>query len=133
MKKKIYKTVLSALAFASIVGEAKILPETLFIVQTQLYPWREQARGYLMRYPNQPLLVEPDLPYDKGEEGIDHWIAGWGSFPKIVEMEPTDVEMGVHAASVVVADFGTQYAGLNGQVEVPVIMLTGEENEPINC
>lgn len=56
--------------------------------------------------------------------------AGWGSFPKIVEMEPTDVEMGVHAASVVVADFGTQYAGLNGQVEVPVIML-GESVEPI--
>ena len=89
MKKKIYKTVLSALAFASIVGEAKILPETLFIVQTQLYPWREQARGYLMRYPNQPLLVEPDLPYDKGEEGIDHWIAGWGSFPSQADYNRT--------------------------------------------
>ena len=79
--KQIHKTVLSVLAFTSIAAGAKMLPETMFIVQTQLYPWHEQARGYLMRYPNQPLLVEPDLPYDKGEEGIDHWIAGWGSFP----------------------------------------------------
>ena len=78
--KKIHKAIiLSTLAFAA-AGEAKVLPETLFIVQTQLYPWHEQARGYLMRYPNQPLLVEPDLPYDKGEEGIEHWINGWGSF-----------------------------------------------------
>jgi len=80
---------LAALAFAGWAGEAKVLPETLFIVQTQLYPWREQARGYLMRYPNQPLLVEPDLPYDKGEEGIDHWIDGWGSFPSQADYDRT--------------------------------------------
>ena len=80
---------LAAFAFAVVTGEAKILPETLFIVQTQLYPSREQARGYLMRYPNQPLLVEPDLPYDKGEEGIEHWIAGWGSFPSQADYNRT--------------------------------------------
>ena len=74
---------------APFLASAKILPETLFIVQTQLYPWHEQARGYLMRYPNQPLLVEPDLPYDKGEEGIDHWIAGWGSFPSQADYNRT--------------------------------------------
>ena len=66
MKRTICCAKLAALALVA-ACEAKVLPETLFIVQTQLYPWREQARGYLMRYPNQPLLVEPDLPYDKGE------------------------------------------------------------------
>ena len=65
MKKEMARAAFAALAFVSAV-DAKILPEALFIVQSQLYPWREQARGYLMRYPNQPLLVEPDLPYDKG-------------------------------------------------------------------
>ena len=74
---------------APLAVAAKVLPETLFIVQAQLYPWHEQARGYLMRYPNQPLLVEPDLPYDKGEEGIDHWIAGWGSFPSQADYDRT--------------------------------------------
>ena len=81
---------IASIAFlAPFLASAKILPETLFIVQTQLYPWHEQARGYLMRYPNQPLLVEPDLPYDKGEEGIDHWIAGWGSFPSQADYNRT--------------------------------------------
>lgn len=88
MKRTICCAKLAALALVA-ACEAKVLPETLFIVQTQLYPWREQARGYLMRYPNQPLLVEPDLPYDKGEEGVDHWIAGWGSFPSQADYDRT--------------------------------------------
>ena len=79
----------AALAIGTAPCAAKVLPETLFIVQSQLYPWREQARGYLMRYPNQPLLVEPDLPYDEGEEGVDHWIAGWGSFPSQADYDRT--------------------------------------------
>ena len=57
--------------------------------------------------------------------------SGWGSFPKIVEMEPTGEEMNRHAASVVVKDFGTQYAGMNNEVEVPVY-LVGESIDPIN-
>ena len=90
MMKRIHKAmILLALVFAAAAGEAKVLPETLFIVQTQLYPWHEQARGYLMRYSNQPLLVEPDLPYDKGAEGVDHWIAGWGSFPSQADYDRT--------------------------------------------
>ena len=88
MKKEMVRAAFAALAFVSAV-DAKILPETLFIVQSQLYPWREQARGYLMRYPNQPLLVEPDLPYDKGEEGGDHWIKGWGGFPSQADYDRT--------------------------------------------
>lgn len=51
--------------------------------------------------------------------------AGWGSFPKIIEMDPTDEEIGQHSASVAVADFGTQYAGLNNQTEVPVYLVGG--------
>lgn len=51
--------------------------------------------------------------------------AGWGSFPKIIEMDPTDEDLGQHAATVAVADFGTHYAGLNTQVDVPVYMVGG--------
>ena len=87
--KRVLPIVAAALSLAPADLAAKVLPETLFIVQTQLYPWHEQARGYLMRYPNQPLLVEPDLPYDKGEEGIGHWIAGWGSFPSQADYNRT--------------------------------------------
>ena len=56
--------------------------------------------------------------------------SGWGLFPNIVEMEPTDDDYALHAASVVDDDFGTQYAGINGQVEVPV-KLVGGSIEPI--
>ena len=56
--------------------------------------------------------------------------SGWGSFPKILEMEPTGDELNQHAASVAVKDFGTQYAGMNNEVEVPVY-LVGESIEPI--
>ena len=41
----------------------RVLPRT--VVATQIAhaaPWREPARGYLGRYPNQPLFVDPDLP-----------------------------------------------------------------------
>ena len=51
--------------------------------------------------------------------------AGWGSFPKIVEMEPTDDELGQHAASIAEVDFGKQYAGLNNQVNVPIYVVGG--------
>ncbi len=51
--------------------------------------------------------------------------SGWGSFPKIIEMDPTDDELGQYAASVAVSDFGTHYAGLNTLVDVPVYMVGG--------
>ena len=56
--------------------------------------------------------------------------SGWGLFPNMIEMEPTDEDYSLHAASVVDNDFGTQYAGINGQVEVPVT-LVGGSIEPI--
>ena len=59
---------------------ATVCAEPIIVVQTQLYPTREQARGYLGRYPTQPLLVEPDLPADPNPDGIDP-VGGWGKFP----------------------------------------------------
>ena len=56
--------------------------------------------------------------------------SGWGVFPAIVEMKPTGEELNQHAVSVVETDFGTQYAGLNSQAEVPVYVV-GESIEPI--
>lgn len=56
--------------------------------------------------------------------------AGWGSFPKIVEMGPTGDELNQHAVSVVDPVFGKYYAGMGGLVEVPVTMV-GESIDPI--
>ena len=58
--------------------------------------------------------------------------SGWGSFPKIVEMEPTGEEMNQHSVSVVEADFGKYYAGLNNQVDVPVTVIGGSI-EPVTA
>lgn len=69
----------SPAAFAECGLHKRVLDEPIVGVQTQLYPWREQARGYLGRYPNQPLLVNPDLPEDKNRDGIGEF-PGWGSF-----------------------------------------------------
>jgi len=70
---------LALLSVAALIGESKVLPETLMLVQTQFYPWREQARGYLGRYPDQPLLIDPDLPQDANQEGID-FFGGWSRY-----------------------------------------------------
>lgn len=75
----------AALALAGLLAVAS---EPVIIVQTQFYPWREQARGYLGRYLNQPLLVDPDLPEDPNREGIDP-IKGWGSFPSQADFDLT--------------------------------------------
>ena len=67
------------MAVSALGLQARVLPETIVCTQAQLYPWREQARGYLGRYPNQPLLVDPDLPEDADRDGISEF-PGWGSF-----------------------------------------------------
>ena len=43
---------------------ARVLPETLLLPQCEFYPLREQDRGFLHRYVDQPLFVDPDLPED---------------------------------------------------------------------
>ena len=45
-------------------ASARVLPETLVLPQCEFYPLREQDRGYLCRYADQPLFVDPDLPED---------------------------------------------------------------------
>lgn len=75
-----YLTILVGVILAAGTVSAGVLPEPVIVAQAQLYPTREQARGYLGRYPTQPLLVEPDLPVDPNPDGIDP-IGGWGKFP----------------------------------------------------
>ena len=71
--KRAVLSMMTAVAFAAAA-------EPIIVTQAQLYPTREQARGYLGRYPTQPLLVEPDLPADPNTDGVDP-IGGWGKFP----------------------------------------------------
>ena len=52
-----------AAALAS-MAVARVLPETLVLAQCEFYPLREQDRGYLHRYVDQPLFVDPNLPED---------------------------------------------------------------------
>ncbi|MCQ2391062.1 MAG: hypothetical protein MJ240_06545 [Kiritimatiellae bacterium] len=54
-------TLTFALAFPS---AARGLPEALVLPRGEWYPLREQDRGYLCRYADQPLFVDPDLPED---------------------------------------------------------------------
>ena len=55
------------------------LEKPLVVTQTQFYPLREQPRGYLGRYVNQPLMIDPDLPEDTNRFGIGAY-PGWGNF-----------------------------------------------------
>ena len=61
-------------AALALAGLSAVASEPVIVAQTQLYPTREQARGYLGRYSTQPLLADPN------PDGIDP-IGGWGKFP----------------------------------------------------
>ena len=80
-----------AVAFAAIAlsAEARVLPETVVVVQTQFYPLREQARGYLGRYANQPLLVDPGLPPDPVPSDRYDIFLGWGKFHSQADFDAT--------------------------------------------
>lgn len=45
-------------------AHARILQETVVLPQCEFYPLRDQDRGYLCRYVDQPLSLDPDLPED---------------------------------------------------------------------
>ena len=49
---------------------AATLSNPVVVSQWVFYPVREQARGYLGRYPDQPLLVDVDLPEDANRNGL---------------------------------------------------------------
>ena len=70
------------------VARTRLFPETVIATQTQLYPWREQARGYLGRYANQPLLVDPDLPDDPDRTDIPEF-PNWGNFHSQADYDRT--------------------------------------------
>ena len=65
---------------------AAALSEPLVFTQWQYYPVREQARGYLGRYPDQPLVVDSDLPEDSDRTGIpDH--PGWSEYVSMADID----------------------------------------------
>ena len=67
----------------------RVLPQT--VVATQIAhaaPWREPARGYLGRYPNQPLFVDPDLPDDPDRTDIPEY-PNWGNFQSQADYDIT--------------------------------------------
>ena len=48
-------------AAMSTVAQARVLPRTLVVAQSQMYPLRERSGGYLGRYVDQPLCLDPGL------------------------------------------------------------------------
>ena len=46
---------------------ARVFDRTVVLTQTQFYPLRERARGYLCRYVDNPLCVDPDVPAKRVE------------------------------------------------------------------
>ena len=67
------------ISMIAVAVEARILPETLVVCQCQFYPLREQQRGYLGRYVDQPLFLDPDLPLD-GAIADKSYLKTWNSF-----------------------------------------------------
>ena len=78
--------VLAVLATGACWG--RVLPETLVISQCQFYPMREQQRGYLGRYVDQPLFLDPDLPLD-GAVADKSYLKTWNSFYGMADLEMT--------------------------------------------
>ena len=66
----------------------RVLPRTLVISQCQFYPLREQERGYLGRYVDQPLFLDPDLPLD-GDIADGSYRKTWGMFYSMADLEGT--------------------------------------------
>ena len=56
---------LALVALCATAADARILPRTVVLVQTQFYPLRERSRGYLCRYVDNPLCVDPDVPTNR--------------------------------------------------------------------
>lgn len=69
-------------------ASARILPETQVFIQTQLYPHREQSRGFLGKYVTQPLYVLQELPEDPNRDGIPEF-PHWGTFSSQADYDTT--------------------------------------------
>lgn len=89
MHSRICPVVAGALALAvSPVASARIVPETMVFIQTQLYPHREQSRGFLGKYVTQPLYVLEELPSDPNRDGIPEF-PHWGTFSSQADYDMT--------------------------------------------
>ena len=89
---------------AALASGGTPLPPVI-VTQTQFYPWREPARGYLGRYCNQPLLVDPDLPDDPDRTDIPEF-PNWGNFHSQADYDFTMAQikaMGLDGATVFTA------------------------------
>ena len=60
----------------------RILPRTLVLTQTQFYPLRERGRGYLGRYVDNPLCIDPDVATNRVK----------GSYLTVEEFERTQLD-----------------------------------------
>ena len=54
-----------AAVLAAMAADGRVLPRALVLTQTQFYPLRERSRGYLCRYVDNPLCVDPDVPTNR--------------------------------------------------------------------
>ena len=70
---------------------AATLAKTIVLGQFEFYPVREQARGYLGRYPDQPLLVDCDLPEDSDRTGLP-FAAGWCDYNSMADLDISHAE-----------------------------------------
>jgi len=64
---------------------AATLAEPVVVNQWVYYPVREQARGYLGRYPDQPLVVDVDLPEDANRAGLP-FAPGWCEYNSMADV-----------------------------------------------
>lgn len=78
-------TALIPLAFAA------TLVNPIVVSQWVYYPVREQARGYLGRYPDQPLLVDVDLPEDTDCTDIPA-VPGWCEYNSMADINASYAE-----------------------------------------
>ena len=116
---------------AAFRSRKRILEKPLVVTQTQFYPLREQPRGYLGRYANQPLMIDPDLPEDPNREGIGDF-PGWGNFHSQADYDLTlqaIKDSGLDGAAIFAARHRRFFSSaadcpVQGSVVVPILLLS---------
>ena len=111
---------------------AAVLSEPLVVCQTQFYPTREQPRGYLGRYPDQPLLVDSDIPYDTNRKGLRKR-QFWGDYHSMADIDSMFAEgkdYGLDGFAFFPAPhridlWRAQDSAVEGVALVPIINFTG--------
>ena len=117
---------------------AAVLSEPLVLCQTEFYPTREQPRGYLGRYPDLPLLVDSDLPYDADRTGLRKRQL-WGDYHSMADIDSMFAEgrsYGLDGFSFFpvrhrIDLWRAQDSKVDGVALAPMINLTGMANVAI--